>query len=591
MPSDQNLILGIFVVLFGLLVWGRIRYDLVAFGALILAAALGLVATEDVFSGFGHSAVAIIALVLIISRGLISSGAIEKLAARLLDAERPLPLHIAVMAIVGAGLSAIINNVAALALLMPLDVETATKAKRAVSRSLMPLSFATILGGMITLIGTPPNIVIAAYRQDVLGAPFGMFDFAPVGLAVATAGIVFVSLLGWRLLPTREGAFEHEAEFAKGRYIAELRIGSKSGDEAMTIADLYPLAEEHDLNILGLIRRGKRLPGFARKQEIRPSDFIVVEGESKSIEVFMGKGALEFSGSKKHEGGVTSGGLTLTEAIVPEGARIDGRSAQSVNLLYQHSVTLLGVSRNGRRFSDRVRRLTIKPGDVLLLLGTADSNADAAIWLGVLPLEGRETPVVQRSKAGLSIGIFLAAIITAVLGWTSLTVALSIAVIAFVAVGLVSGQEVYESVEWKVVVLLASLIPLAEAFEKSGGAELIASQILSITQAYPAWVSLLMLMVVTMTLSDFLNNVATTLIAAPIAIGMATATSTNPDAWLMAVAVAASCAFLTPIGHKNNTIILGPGGYKFSDYWRIGLPLELIVIAVGLPTILIVWPL
>ena len=591
MPSEQTLIFAIFGVLFALLIWGRIRYDLVAFGALILAAALGAVPSGDVFSGFGHSAVAIIALVLIVSRGLVSSGAIEKLAARLLSSDRPLPAHIAVMAVVGAGISAVINNVAALAILMPLDVDTAKRAKRAVGGSLMPLSFATILGGMITLIGTPPNIVIAEYRQDTLGESFGMFDFAPVGLTVAIAGIAFVSLLGWRLLPERKGALDHESDFASGRYIAELRVGEKALKEALTIADLYPLADEHDLHILGLVRSGKRLPGFAARQEIRASDFIVVEGEPKAIETFMGQAELEFAGSEKHSGGVASGGLTLTEAIVPEDSRVVGRTARSLRLLYQHSVTLLGVSRNGQRFSDRVRLLPIRPGDVLLLLGTPERVSAAASWLGVLPLEGRETQVVQRSKAGLSVGIFLAAIGAAVLGWTSLPVSLSAAVIGFVAVGLVSGREVYDSIEWKVIVLLASLIPLAEAFERTGGAELIASQILAVTENYPSWVSLMLLMIVTMTLSDFLNNVATTLIAAPIALTMATSTGTNPDAWLMAVAVAASCAFLTPIGHKNNTIILGPGGYRFGDYWRMGLPLEVMVIAVSVPTILMVWPL
>lgn len=591
MQSDQTMIIGIFVVLFVLLVWGRIRYDLVAFGALVLASILGLVPKEDVFSGFGHSAVAIIALVLIVSRALVGSGAIEKLAARLLDSERPLPLHIAVMAIVSAGLSAVINNVAALALLMPLDIDTATKAKRAVSLSLMPLSFATILGGMITLIGTPPNIVIAAYRQDALGEPFGMFDFAPVGLTVSIVGIAFVALVGWRFLPTREGAAEQETAFAEGRYIAELRVSEKSSEDTANVAGLYPLADEHDVHILGLVRGGKRLPGYAARQDIRPGDFVVVEGEPKAIETFMGKTVLEFSGSEKHSGGVTSGGLTLTEAIVPEGARISGRTARGLKLLYLHSVTLLGVSRNGTRFTDRVRLLPIKPGDVLLLLGEADRNAAAAAFFGVLPLEGRQTPMVQRSKAGMSIAIFLGAIAAAVVGWVSLPVVLSAAVIALIAFGLVSGNEVYGSVEWKVIVLLASLIPLAEAFEKSGGAELIATRILSITEGFPVWVSLLALMVVTMTLSDFLNNVATALIAAPIAIGMVAATNTDPDAWLMAVAVAASCAFLTPIGHKNNTIILGPGGYRFGDYWRMGLLLEVIVVAVGLPTILLVWPL
>jgi di/tricarboxylate transporter len=235
MPTDLTIILGIFAALFVLLVWGRIRYDLVAFGALILASLLGLVQKEDVFSGFGHAAVAIIALVLIISRGLVGSGAVEKLAMRLLDADRPLPMHIAVMAVVGAGLSAVINNVAALAILMPLDVDTAAKAKRAVSKTLMPLSFATILGGMVTLIGTPPNIVISEYRQDALGEPFAMFDFTPVGLIVAVAGIAFVSLFGWRLLPNREGARDQDAAFKKGRYIAELRVGDKLVDEGKRV--------------------------------------------------------------------------------------------------------------------------------------------------------------------------------------------------------------------------------------------------------------------------------------------------------------------------------------------------------------------
>ena len=497
---DQAMIFAIFATLFVLLVWGRWRYDLVAFGALVLAAMLGLVPSEEVFSGFGHSAVAIIALVLIISRGLIGSGAIEKLASLLLDSKRPLSLHIAIMAVFGAGLSAIINNVAALAILMPLDLDTAAKAKRAASKSLMPLSFATILGGMVTLIGTPPNIVIAQYRQDVTGTPFGMFDFTPVGLTVALAGIAFVTLVGWRLLPERSGAHEQGAEVEMGRYIAELVVGEAALEEGMVVRDLYPLANEHDLHILGLVR-------------------------------------------------------------------------------------------NGKRFLDRVRLLTLRAGDVLLLLGTPANTAAAVAWLGALPLEGRETPVVQRSKARLSIGIFLAAIGLAVLGWVPLSVALAGAVIGFVSVGLVSGREVYDTIEWKVIVLLASLIPLAEAFEKSGGAELIAAQILSVTQGFPAWVSLAVLMVVTMTLSDFLNNVATTLIAAPIATGLAAATSTNADPWLMAVAVAASCAFLTPIGHKNNTIILGPGGYRFGDYWRMGLLLEALVLAVGLPMILTVWPL
>lgn len=591
MRTELVMIFALLGMVFALLVWGRIRYDLIAFGALIIAAALGLVPKQEVFSGFGHSAVAIIALVLIVSRGLSSSGAVEIVASRLIDPERPLPLHIAVVAVLAAGLSAIINNVAALALLMPLDIEAARKAKRAAGRTLMPLSFATILGGMITLIGTPPNIVISEYRQDVLGEPFGMFDFAPVGLAVAIAGIAFVSLVGWRLLPNRSSLEDTERDVSKGRYVAELRIGEQSKTQDLVVQDLYPQANEVDIHILGLIRHGKRLRGLGRREELRPGDFLVVEGEPKSIEAFMGQALLEFAGSEKHDGDVIAPGLTLAEAIVPDGSRIQNRTSRSLSLLQRHSVTLLGVARGGKSFQNRVRLLPIRAGDVLLLLGTPDRVAEAIKWLGVLPLEGRRTEVVQRSKAGLSVGVFALAVASAVLGLVPLSVALGAAVIAFVALGLVSGREVYASVEWKVIVLLASLIPLAEAFEHFGGADLIAGQIVQLTLGYPAWVSLVALMIVTMTLSDFLNNVATTLIAAPISLSIATATGNNPDTYLMTVAVAASCAFLTPIGHKNNTIILGPGGYSFGDYWRIGLPLEAIVVCVAVPTILLVWPL
>ncbi|MFT7145582.1 MAG: di/tricarboxylate transporter [Yoonia sp.] len=590
----QDELTQVFVLLgtvFVLLVWGRIRYDLVAFGALIIAATLGLVPTKDVFSGFGHSAVAIIALVLIVSRGLSSSGAVELIAARLINPDRPLRFHIAVVATLAAGLSAIINNVAALALLMPLDIEAAKKAKRAAGQTLMPLSFATILGGMITLIGTPPNIVISEYRQGVLGEPFGMFDFAPVGLAVAIAGIAFVSLFGWRLLPTRASVLDTEKEVSQGRYVAELRIGEQTIKDGMIVRDLYPKANDADVHILGLIRRGKRIRGLAYREELRAGDFLVVEGDPKSIESFIGQAELDFAGSEKHEGGVVAPGLTLSEAIVPEGSRIDGRTSRSLNLLQRHSVTLLGVAREGVNFQDRVRLLPIRAGDVLLLLGTPDRVATAIEWLGVLPLEGRQTEVVQRSKAGLSIAVFMLAVTLAVFGIIPLSVALGGAVISYVGLGLISGREVYNSVEWKVIVLLASLIPLAEAFEHFGGADLIANQIVSLSDGYPAWVSLVALMVVTMTLSDFLNNVATTLIAAPISMSIASETATNPDTYLMTVAVAASCAFLTPIGHKNNTLILGPGGYRFGDYWRMGLPLEIIVICVAVPTILVVWPL
>ncbi|MCV0429778.1 MAG: SLC13 family permease, partial [Roseibium sp.] len=482
-------------------------------------------------------------------------------------------------------------NVAALALLMPLDLEAARKAERSPGLSLMPLSFATILGGMITLIGTPPNIVIAEYRSSALGTPFSMFDFAPVGITVAVVGIAFVTLLGWRFLPAHFREKPKQDGFVESLYSAELKIGKVSEEKPLTVGDLYPIAEDKDVVIIGLIRNGRRIRGFARREPIRQDNYLVVEGDPKAIESFMGAAKLEFAGSERHKGGLVGSALSLIEAIAPDSARITGRSAFDMRLLYGHSVTLLGISRQGRRIQKRVRHEIIRPGDVLLLLGTQDRLESACNWLGVLPLEGRQTGMIQRNKAWLAIAGFCLAIVAAVAGIAYLPVALAACVVLYAATGLISGSEVYTSVEWKVIVLLGSLIPLGQAFEDAGNAQLIADGIVTLTTGAPAWVTLAVLMVVTMTLSDFLNNVATCLIAAPISVQIAGTLDVNPDSFLMAVAVAASCAFLTPIGHKNNTIIMGPGGYRFGDYWRIGLPLELLVLAVSIPAILVFWPL
>ncbi|WP_336055849.1 SLC13 family permease [Nitratireductor sp. CH_MIT9313-5] len=590
MTYEQIFLFTLLGFVFAFLVWGRIRYDLVAFAALVIAVIGGVIPAEHAFEGFGHEAVIIIALVLIVSRAMMNAGAVELVARFVISAGRSLSTHIGIMSVVGAAMSAIINNVAALVMLMSLDIEAAEKAKRPVSQTLMPLSFATILGGMITLIGTPPNIVIAQFRDRALGEPFSMFDFSPVGLVCALVGIAFVTTIGWRLIPESATRATVGEGGDTGLFVAEAGVSEKSKSIGKTPSDLFPLADEHDITILGLVRNGKRLRGFAAGEEIRKSDHIVLEGDPKSIEAFIGAADLDTPGSEDH-GGLRGKSLTLVEAIVPDNARMVGRTAMDLRLLYRRGVTLLGVSRQGRRFRERVRKLTIKPGDVVLLLGPESRVNDAAEWLGVLPLAEKSHNVIQRSKALFAIGIFAAAVGTAVAGFVPLAVALAAVVGIYALFNIVSAREVYEAVEWPVIVLLASLIPLGLALETSGGTQLIAEAVLSLTGALPAWAILTLLMIVTMTLSDFLNNVATALVAAPVGLSIAQSLNVSPDPFLMGVAVAASCAFLTPIGHKNNTIIMGPGGYRFGDYWRMGLPLEILIIAVAVPVILIFWPL
>ncbi len=591
MTNEQIILFTIMGSVLALLVWGRIRYDLVAFSALAIAVIVGVVDKDRAFEGFGHPAVVIIALVLIVSRALSQSGAVDLLTRRIISASRGISSHIAVFGLVGGVLSAFMNNVAALALLMPVDMQAADKARRARALTLMPLSFATILGGMVTLIGTPTNIVItqfrgqATYNGEPLGNAYSMFDFAPVGIVCALAGLAFIALFGWRFTPvdTKRSSSAQDLENLEG-YVMEIQVPEGSPAAGRKVRDLYTAADENDVYILGLIRRGERLPGSARGVEIRKDDILVLEATPEALESFSNALKLSYSKSSKHKGPLT-GTLAMTECVVTSGSRIEGRSARDVRLLYRQQTMLLGVAREGKATRERIRQMPLQAGDVLLLMGPRDTLPDVISWLGCLPLADRDLQVTQREKAGYSITIFAAAILASSFGLVYLPVALGACVALYALLRVITLSQIYDSVEWPVIVLLASLIPIGAAIESSGGTQLIASGIVSVTQGWPAWAILLFLMIVTMTLSDVLNNVATVLVAAPVAINIAEKIGANPDAMLMGVAVAASCAFLTPIGHKNNTIIMGPGGYRFGDYWPMGLPLEIIILAVGVPMI------
>jgi len=579
-------------LVFVMLIWGRWRYDLVAFSALVIAVLTGVVPLSGAFAGFGHPATVIIALVLIASRGLSNSGAVDMLARHIVDSSRKLSTHIAIMAGFSAALSAVMNNVAALTLLMPVDLKAAARAKRSPSLSLMALSFATILGGMITLIGTPPNIVIAAFREQALGESYRMFDFAPVGLACTLAGLTFIATIGWRLIPDAASRKDSGRELAAlGSYVAEVQVPEGSTTVGRRVRDLDEDVEEHDAVVIGLVRRGKRLPGMARRAEIRAGDILILQASPSAIDEVVGALGLGYHPKSSGDDSAAEEDLAMLEVVVPSEARIEGRSAMSLKLLGRQGVLLVGVSRQGKRFSERVRRLEIQAGDVLLLLGPSERLTDIAGWLGCLSLAERGLQVTQRHQAPLAVGIFGAAIGLASFGVVDLPIALAATVVSMVFLNIVPLRQVYESVAWPVIVLLGSMIPLGIALETSGGTVLIAGSILHLTGDVSPVVVLVLLIAVTMTLSDVMNNTATAVIAAPIALEISERLQVSPDPFLMGVAVAASCAFLTPIGHKNNTLILGPGSYRFGDYWRMGLPLEILIVLVATPTILAVWPL
>lgn len=592
MTADQTLVVGLLTVVLVLLVWGRWRYDAVAFAALMAAVILGVVPKEKAFYGFAHSATIIIALVLVVSHGLAASGVIYRLARAVGQIGKTFTSHLGIMGGLGAALSAVMNNVGALALLMPVDIEAAKKAKRSPSLSLMPLSFATILGGLVTLIGTPPNIIISAYREEALGAPYQMFDFAPVGLVCAIVGVLFVTLIGWRLIPqSAQNSGDDEERFKLDDYVAELSIGKDSEFLGKALADVEKKTRDAGITLLSVIREQARLPDHAGWIKLKEGDVLLVETAAEDLERLANENQLRFVAKDRHRELVEGAQLEFVECVVQPGSALEGRTSASVQLVDRFGVWLIGVSRQGKRLRSRVRRTAMQAGDVMLLL-TPKGRMNLLIeTLDVLPLADRGLELGTRGKAALAAGLFAAAIALASLGAIDLPIALGVVTLFYLLFGIISPKKIYNSVEWPVVVLIGSLIPIGVALETSGVTELAAQRIVESVAGMPGWVVLTILMALTMTLSDVLNNTATALIAAPIAVQVATKLGVSPEPFLMAVAVAASCAFLTPIGHKNNTLIMGPGSYSFGDYWRMGLPLEILIVAVGVPMILMVWPL
>jgi di/tricarboxylate transporter len=633
MATEQIAILVILVATMGLFLSGRLRHDAVAMAALIACVVAGLVPAEEAFLGFGHPAVITVACVLVLSRALQSSGAVDLLARTALPADAGRTLSLAALTGLGAALSGFMNNVGAMALLMPVALQLARRLDMTPGRVLMPLAFGTILGGMTTLIGTPPNLIVSGFRAASGAGGFGMFDFAPVGFGVALAGLAFVVLGGWRLVPvTRAAAGE---EFEVGSYFTEARVKEDGKAAGMTLreveSELDPAAQ-----VVGLVRNEVRVSAPHGGRRIRAGDILVLEADVEGIAEALsklglkleeqvrprgkeadkdgaedGKGDTEAEGEGKaarggeadaerdaDEGSRKDGRrdgeseeIVLRELVVRPGAPLVGRSARDLSLRTRYGLNLLGVSRNGRRSTARLRTMALQSGDLLLMQGPSDVLAEFASETGCVPLAERELRIPSNRRAFLSAAILGLSILVAALGLLPAAVSFAAGVLASIVLKTLPLRSVYTAVDWPVVVLLAALIPVAGAMEATGTAELVASFLVgTLAQGHPV-VALAMVMLVTMFLSDVMNNAATAAVMCPIAIGIAATLGVGADAFLMAVAIGASCAFLTPIGHQNNTLILGPGGFGFGDYWRLGLPLEIVVTAVALPLLLLVWPL
>ena len=626
MTVPQMMIFGILALTMGLFLWGRLRHDVVALAALMACVVTGLVPAADAFAGFGHPAVITVACVLVLSYGLQQSGAVDRLARNILPRNAGMIATLGALMGLGALLSGFMNNVGAMALLMPIAMQVSGRLDLTPGQVLMPLAFGTILGGMTTLVGTPPNLIVSGFRADAGLAHFGMFDFAPVGVSVAVLGVIFVVFLGWRLVPARKASGTEG--FETGAYLTEVRVPAKAKAVGMTLRQIETDMSGADAQIVGLIRNEVKMIAPHGGRRLREGDILMleadVEGLAEALSAFgikleeqgsssdradagekaqktkaqdaadrgkEAKAAGKDEDAKEEDESRREDDILLRELAVLPGSSVVGRSASDMHLRSRYGLNLLAVAREGRRPRARLRTLKIKSGDLLLMQGPADVLADFANETGCVPLGERDLRIPDARMAVLSTAIMGGAIALVTFGVLPAAAAFALGVLVSMVLRTVPPREVYTAIDWPVIVLLAALIPVAGAMEQTGAADVLARVLVETVAQGNAIAALGVILVVTMFLSDVMNNAATAAVMCPIALGIAATLGVNPDSFLMAVAIGASCAFLTPIGHQNNTLILGPGGFRFGDYWRLGLPLEALVVAVSLPLLLIVWPL
>jgi di/tricarboxylate transporter len=589
---DQGVVFAILLATLVLFVWGRWRYDLVAVAALLGVFLAGLVPADQVFLGFGHPAVITVAAVLVLSRGLLNAGVVAALSRHLERVGSRPTLQVAALTAIVILFSGFMNNVGALALLMPVAIWMSRQSGRSPSLLLMPLAFGSLLGGLITLIGTPPNIIIALYRAETGAPAFGMFDFAPVGAPVALAGLLFITLLGWRLTPRREAQSTPGDLFEIEGYISEVVVPEDSRFIGKTIYHLTSeMEKETDAVVVDLVRSHRHNPAPPWFEIIEVGDVLMVEAAPEELKELIDGLGLELVVGKGHsEATLGAGEVRLMEAVIVPDSPLVGKTAAGLNLGLDHGINLLAIARRGRQLQRRLRQTTLIAGDILLLQGADQSLKAMLKKFRCLPLAERGLRIGQPRKVALAVAIFAAAMAFSALDLMPVQIAFTAACVMMVLAGLLPLKEIYESIDWSVIVLLGAMFPLGHALESTGGAQLIADGLLQLSHGSSPMLILTMLVVGTMLLSNVVNNAAAAVLMAPIAITLAHNLSVSVDPLLMAVAVGASCAFMTPVGHQSNALVMAPGGYLFGDYWSLGLPLSVIVTVVAVPLIHHFWP-
>ena len=589
MTFSQTAALAILGGMIALFVWNRLRYDLVALLGLVVAVGVGIVPPEKAFDGFRDQIVIIVASALVLSGAISRSGVVQAWLRPLTPMMKTTGAQITVLGTIVAVLSAFTKNIGALATFLPVAVQMARRNGYSPSRVLMPLSFAALLGGLITLIGTSPNIVVSRLRQELVGQPFTMFDFAPVGIGVALLGLVFLAL-GWRLLPEKATA-RIERPFEIADYTTEVRVREGSRMAGRTVADLERLADA-EIAVVALIRIDGQRYVPAPNWTLNAGDVLLLQADPDRLKQITGEAELDFVASKKPaDGDAKPGQLVAFEAVVTPDSAFVNRSLPYLRLRQRYAVNVLALSRRGEVIRERLRRVRFQSGDVVVLEGREEDVFAAMTAMNLLPLAERNLQIGQGRRKYLAVGILAIGMALAVTRVVPTEIAFFGAAVLVVATGALPIKDAYDSIDWPLIMLLAGLIPVSDALRTTGVTELLAGGMSVAVRSMPAYGAVLLIMVVAMLVTPFLNNAATVLVLAPIAAGLAQNLGVRPDAFLMAVAVGAGSDFLTPIGHQCNTLVMGPGGYSFGDYWRLGLPLSIIVAVAGTALIMLVWPL
>jgi len=591
MTIDQIIVFTVLCGTLVLFVWGKLRYDIVSMLALTLLVMAGIVPAQGAFDGFGHPAVATVAAVLALTKALQNSGVVDQIGRSIEPLTKSKSGRLFTLTGLVSVASGFMNNIAACALFMPIAIQTASLRGDKASNLLMPISFASLLGGLFTLIGTPPNVIVAVIRGDVQGEPFHMFDFTPVGFGIAVLGVFYLSFIGWRWLPHNRDGRSEVADLVKiENYISEAKIPADSPLSGATLRELEAMADS-DVAVVTLVRGDRRILAPSLSERLRNDDVLILEGNPAAIQELIDRAGLDYGDTQRFsQEMLKSEEVGLIEVVIAPGSRMEGRSARNLLLHAQYGVNLLAVARQGRAVSERIGTVRFEVGDVLLLQGKKEHLPEALSGLNLLPLAERPPRSIRRGDMRLTLGIFGLAIASTAFGLFPIQVSFLGAVVAMILAGSMTPRELYDSVEWPIIILLGTMIPVGEALQATGGTALISHQIILLADMVPVVVLLGVIILITMLISDVMNNAATAVLMAPVAADMAQGLGFSPDPFLMAVAIGASCTFLTPIGHQSNLLVMGPGGYRFGDYWRLGLPLDILILLAAPWLILWVWP-